>query len=119
MTSLSSFLAILRELAIVGAIAGFFWPVWQFFAVRRQQARDREFEIFHRLIKELVQPPEKHDTMFVERQMAVVYELRNFPRYREVTGRMLKNLREFWSATGNKALLREIDLTLAYLERGK
>jgi len=116
---LSLLKAYLAELAILGAVATFIWSVWQFFAVRRQESRNRDFEVYHRLIKELVQP-DKDIGMYLDRQAAIVFELRQFKRYREVSGRILCGLKEHWAPNPkHKRLIDEIDLTIAFLEGRK
>ena len=90
------------------------YQVWQFLDQRKRELRDKRFEIFHRLIRDLVEPSEGRITMKLDRQIAIIFELRNFPEYAEVTERILKGLRENWSKnTDNFArLITEIDLTL-------
>ncbi len=83
---------------------------------RAIEIRDRRFEIYHTLIQRLVEPA-PGTVMKLDRQIAVVYELRNFPEYFDVTLRILRGLRDAWkSAAGAERLLSEIDLTLAYVE---
>jgi hypothetical protein len=58
--------------------------------------------------------------MWIDRQAAVVFELRHFPRYYEFTERMLKGLREKWSKDPEfrwPRLVEEIDLTLAHIQK--
>ncbi|MGB9429605.1 MAG: hypothetical protein WCC11_06970 [Gammaproteobacteria bacterium] len=106
-------------LGIVGAAVAFIWSVWQFFDVRRREFRNREFEIYHRLIRELVQP-EKDPRMFLDRQVAIVFELRHFKRYRQVSARILQGLKASWSSDQNsKRLIEEINLAIADLEGPK
>lgn len=102
--------------SFLGAVTVFLWSAWQFLDVRRRDFKNREFEIYHRLIKELVQP-DKDVGIFIDRQIAIVFELRRFERYSEVSVRMLKSLKELWSKdqTNNKHILEEIDLALGYL----
>ena len=50
-------------LGAIGAAIAFAWSVFQFFSVRAREARVREFESFHRLIKELVEPPAEGASM--------------------------------------------------------
>ena len=104
-------------LGVLGVAIAFIWSVWQFFDVRRRDFRNKEFEIYHRLIKELVQP-DKDAGMLLDRQVVIVFELRHFERYREVSARILKGLKEHWGAdsTKNRRLIEEIDLTMSYLE---
>lgn len=83
---------------------------------RAIEIRDRRFEVYHTLIQRLVEPA-PGAVIMLDRQIAVVYELRNFPEYYDVTLRILRGLRDTWkSAPANERLLSEIDLTLAYVE---
>ena len=104
-------------LGVLGAAVAFTWSVWKFFDVRQRDFKNREFETYHRLIKELVQP-DKDVGIFLERQIAIVFELRHFERYSEVSVRLLKGLKELWGAdvAKHKRVLEEIDLTLNHLE---
>jgi hypothetical protein len=80
------------------------------------EIRDRRFEVYHTLIQRLVEPA-PGSVMKLDRQVAVVYELRNFPEYYDVTLRILRGLQDAWkSAQGIERLLAEIELTLAYIE---
>jgi hypothetical protein len=101
----------------VGAAIAFTFSVVQFVIVRSRESRDREFEKYHALIEQLVSPGEK-GVMFLDRQIAMLFELRHFPRYFECTQRILLGLRETWG--GNEKwsrLIQEIDLTLAYIKK--
>jgi len=98
------------------------YQAWQFLDQRKRELRDKRFEIFHRLIRDLVEPPEGRDVIKLDRQIAIVFELRNFPEYEEVTERILKGLQEHWSKQTNEfadysRLIAEVDLTLGYLTR--
>jgi hypothetical protein len=109
-------------LAILLAVLTFVWPVVQFILVRRREQRAHEFEAFHRLIKELVSPGSDTQLMSIERQMAVLFELRHFPRYYEVIIRILGGLREKWSADPEfkwPRLIEELDLTVEYIRHRK
>jgi hypothetical protein len=103
----------------VGAAIAFAFSVVQFVTVRQRESSDREFDKYHSLIKDLVAPNEK-GVIFLDRQIAIIFELRHFPRYFECTQRILSGLKNAWS--GNQSwsrLLQEIDLTLAYIEKKK
>lgn len=80
--------------AIFSAIAGALWQAWRYASDRRREANQRQFEAYHRLVKELVSPEEESGAMYADRQSAVVFELRHFPRYYEFTVRMLKGLKK-------------------------
>lgn len=83
----------LTAISVFGAAVAFAWSAVQFILVRRHEQRIHEFETYHRLVKELVQPDPNSQSTWIDRQVAVVFELRNFPRYYPVTGRILNNLR--------------------------
>jgi hypothetical protein len=107
-------------IGLFGAAITFIWSAIQFILQRRKEQQDREFEVFHRLVKELVSPEKTESVMRMDRQIAVVFELRHFHRYYEVTGRILKGLREHWETDPENArLVEEIGLTLESIRRWK
>lgn len=111
----------LAAISAFGAAIAFAWSAVQFILVRRHEQRTHEFDAYHRLIKELVQPDPASQSTWIDRQVAVLFELRNFPRYYPVTVRILNNLRGKF-ATDPKFcwpyLLAELDLTLQYIGEG-
>ena len=109
---------------IVSSIAGiatFLWTTYQYFDTRKRDQDLKEFEIYHKLIKELVQP-DGENGLYVDRQTAIIYELRNFKRYYPFSYRTLQGLKEKWSKVDGQfpRLLEEIELTIKFLkERNK
>ena len=113
-------LAHTAALSAFGAASAFVWSIAQFLLQRRRESRERQFETYHRLVKELVSPDPGTGTTWIDRQAAVVFELRHFPRYYEFTERMLKGLKESWGKNpelGWPRLSEEIDLTLAHIQK--
>jgi hypothetical protein len=106
-------------LAAVGAAITFVWSLFQFFSVRRREAKVREFETFHKLIKELVEPPTDGASLYLDRQCAILFELRFFPRYYPFTRRTLLGLRAKWSVSAAHLprLLEELEITLNVIDR--
>lgn len=107
-------------LGSAGAAVTFIWSVIQFILVRKRDEEHREFEIYHRLIKELVSPDPESKVAWVDRQTAVLFELRRFRRYHEHILRTLLGLREKWSNDPEfrfPRLLEELDLTVGYVRR--
>jgi hypothetical protein len=86
---------------------------------RRAEARERAFQAFHKLVKDLVSPDPAAGGLYLDRQAAVVFELRHFPRYYEFTERMLQSLKEHWKSDQWPRLAKEIDLTLEYIQHKK
>ena len=108
------------ELSILGAAIAFGWSVVQFMLVRQRDEQHREFDIYHRLIKELVAPDPESKTVWIDRQIAILFELRRFKRYHEVTLRILNGLREKWSNDSEftfPRLLEELDLTIKHISK--
>ncbi len=58
---------------LIAFIAAFI-PCIQYVITKRSEDRKHTFEAYHRMIGDLVDPP----TPRLDRQLAVVYELRNF-----------------------------------------
>ena len=107
-------------LSTIGTAIAFAWSVIQFVLVRMRDEKHREFEIYHRLIKELVTPDSESKVTWIDRQTAVLFELRRFKRYHELTLRTLLGLREQWSKNNDSTyprLLEELDLTVEYIRR--
>lgn len=110
------------SLGIVGAAIAFIWSSTQQIIQRKAESREREFQAFHRLIKELVAPDPESGKAWIDRQAAVVFELHHFKRYYEFTERTLTGLKEKWTADPDfqwPRLIEEIDLTLHYINRNK
>ncbi len=109
-------------LGILGAALAFIVSTIMQIVQRRAEGREREFQAFHRLIKELVAPDPESGKAWIDRQAAVVFELRHFRRYYEFTERTLKGLREKWVADPDfqwPRLIEEIDLTLHHIQKSK
>ncbi|MHB0925742.1 MAG: hypothetical protein ACYC1F_04485 [Gallionellaceae bacterium] len=101
-------------LGIFGAAIAFSWSVFQFILERRRESHEKQFEAFHKLVKELVQPGQD-GYLWIDRQAAIIFELRHFPRYYEFTERMLEGLKMKWEADSEfkwPRLIEEVNLTL-------
>ncbi len=104
----------------VGVAVAFVWSICRYAIDRHSEHKSRQFEVYHRLVKELV-TPDPSTGLQVDRQAAVVFELRHFPTYFEFTTRMLEFQKHYFSSTENlekrtlEYLINEIDLTLNYI----
>jgi hypothetical protein len=96
----------------------FIGGVWSFFKFK-EYLKDRRFGIYHELIKELVEPESPDKPLKLDRQIAIIYELRNFPEYYEVSKRILKGLRENWEDKSVQRAIQEIDISLEYMESNR
>lgn len=116
MENILNFLS-LHWLEIIGLLLAYFGvllPILQYLNQRRQEERDKRFNNFHRLVKELVEADPVTKTIMLDRQIAVAFEFRNYPAYYAIIERLLKDLRNQW--IGLPRLTTEIDLTLKYIE---
>jgi hypothetical protein len=109
---LSIIVAIL--LAVIPAI----WTFIRYLNLKNRELQFERFKIYHQLIKDLVQPEALGEAKYLDRQIAIAFELRNFPDYYELTYRMLQGLKKTWDSGHPhfKRLLDEIDLTNSYIE---
>jgi hypothetical protein len=116
-------LTILRDygsqLSAIGAACVFIFGVYKFQAEREEAHYWKEFEVYHKLVKELVEPPSEGAALYVDRQAAIMYELRNFKRYYPYSLRMLRGLQEKWSVVPDQfpRLIEELSLTIEFLEK--
>lgn len=109
-------------LSIVGVAV--IWIVSTFLQIaqRRAEANERQFQAFHNIVEKVVSPESKDGLFYRDRQAAVIFELRHFPRYYEFTERMLARLKAKWIAepvAHSELLLEEIDLSLKYIQKRK
>lgn len=107
------------QLGTIGAAIAFIFGGYKFQAERSAAFFWKEFEVYHKLVKELVEPPSEKGSMYVDRQAAVMFELRNFKRYYPYSLRMLKGLMEKWASVPDQfpRLIDELDLTIEFLEK--
>ena len=92
--------------------------LWAFFKFK-EYLRDKRFTVYHQLIKELVEPEEPGIPLKLDRQIAIVYELRNFPEYYEISRRILEGLKEDWKEQNLPRIIKEIDISLEYINKNK
>jgi hypothetical protein len=106
-------------LEIIGILLTYFGlilPILKYLNLRKIEERDKRFINFHRLVKEFVEPDPITKMLMLDRQIAVVYEFRNYPEYFELINRLLHGLREQWKDIAHPRLLTELDLTLDYIK---
>ncbi|MFM7024424.1 MAG: hypothetical protein ACKOXB_15760 [Flavobacteriales bacterium] len=106
-------------ISVVITVGGFMFSVFQYFATKRQEQNHKEFENYHRLIKELVQPEEQG--LYLDRQTTILYELRYFKRYYPISYRTVVGLKEKWEKVPDQfpRLIDECNRTIAFLEHQK
>ena len=107
------------QISAIGAAIAFIFALYKYQSERRTTLFWKEFEVYHKLVKELVQPPKEEGALYIDRQTAVMYEMRNFKRYYPFTLRMLKGLKEKWGAVPDQfpRLMEELELTINHIEK--
>ena len=92
----------------------FIIPIYRFLSQKREEQRDKRFITYHQLIADLVNPP----TRKLDNQIATVFELRNFPKYFDLTKRIMTDLKDQWSQdSDNERLLTEMCLAIKHIEK--
>lgn len=66
--------------------------LYQFFSVRNRDARNREFDTYHGLVRYLYAIPERRDYPVLDSQIAVVFEMPRFRDYHDLSLRILNAL---------------------------
>lgn len=100
-------------IAIVLAALAFLGQFIQFIVTHNNDAKNRQFEAYHRLIKELVK--REDGATYVDRQCAAIFELVRFNQYRALTIRILSGLRDDWKDHLHPRLAKELDIALSKL----
>jgi len=93
------------------------FTIYQYNDTKKREQNLKEFENYHKLIKELVQPDESN-AMYIDRQTAIIYELRHFKRYYDFSYRTLIGLHEKWNKVPDQfpRLIEEINLSIEFLK---
>ena len=74
----------------ISILIGGAWPIIKF----REYLKDKRFNNYHLLIKDLVDEQDRPDRYIkIDRQIAIIYELRNYPSYYPVSQRILTGLK--------------------------
>lgn len=108
-----------QQVSATGAGAVLAFGIYKFYAERKTALYWREFEIYHKLVKELVESESQSGEIYSDRQTAILYELKNFSRYYPHSLRMLKGLREQWDKTPGRfpRLIEELDIAIATISK--
>ncbi|KAA8702869.1 MULTISPECIES: hypothetical protein [Pseudomonas] len=119
--TLEAFFTLLKDnvvpLGMFGAAVTFMWGVGRYVFEKGREARLREFETYHGLIRDLVKPQDLGDIMYVDRQCAVIFELRFYPRYDPQTLRMLSHLLTNDAWVKHSRLRSELTVGASFLEK--
>lgn len=110
----------INNVTILVGLITLIWSIWKYFDTKKRAQDLQEFENYHRLIKELVQPENGVEgEMYVDRQTSIMFELRHFKRYYPISLRTMIGLRNKWEKVPEQfpRLLEEAELTIKYLER--
>ncbi len=110
-----------NQIGILTATLPVVWAAVQYLASKRTELKHRQFETYHSLIKALVQREDKDQPMMLDRQIAIVFELRNFKDYFPVSLRILRGLKETWADYGpeekRRRLHEELDLSIRHISK--
>jgi hypothetical protein len=113
---------VIAALSILGAAVAFVVSTWLQVNQRRAEANERQFHAYHDVLDKVVSPKPTNGLYYWDRQVAFIFELRHFPRYYDLTDRLLTGIRKKWLAEATPAserLIAEVDLTLKYIESRK
>ena len=105
------------QLSAIGAMFAFIFAIYKYHIERKTTLYWKEFDIFHKLIQGLVEPSTEKHSMYLDRQIAIIFELRNYKRYYPVSLRILKRLKISWNKPGFMRLIEEIDITILHIEK--
>lgn len=112
-----------NELGVLVALAAFLvsfatlaFSALRYVTTRRDAQLQVEFENYHRLIAQLVGSERSTESMKMDSQIAIVYELHRFKRYKPVTLRIIRGLRDEWVNKGTHSrLISEMDIAIRKL----
>lgn len=99
-------------ITIIITVLGGIWAIIKF----REYLKDKRFKTYHELIDELVNETRNPDKVIkLDRQIAIIFELRNFIDYYPVTKRILTDLKDLWKE--QPRAIKEIEITLNFISK--
>lgn len=99
-------------ITIILTIFAGIWAIIKF----KEYLKDKRFKTYHELIDELVNETRNPDRVIkLDRQIAIIFELRNFVDYYPVTKRILIDLKSLWKK--QLRATREIEITLDFISK--
>ena len=108
---------VVAAIAVIPVLISLTISAWRYTTDHRASHRQQRFENYHRLIHELVEGRDQKIPR-LDSQIAIVFELRNYPEYRELSERLLNGLKASWPENvKTQRLHEEICLTLHKLTR--
>ncbi|MBA6262190.1 MAG: hypothetical protein V7780_06895 [Colwellia sp.] len=110
-----------NQIAIIIALIPITWGIIQYLFGKRLELKQQRFVIYHDLIKLLVQREDPKQPIMMDRQIAIIFELRNFKDYYPVTLRILTGLKKSWEnykpeeKISRARLHEELDLSIEFI----
>ncbi|MCK3851533.1 hypothetical protein [Pseudomonas sp. W2Jun17] len=93
--------------------------IYHYLSIKKSEERDRRFANYHKLVEDLNSTGSN-----VDKQLVIIFELRNFPEYYPATIRLLNRSLEKWQLMKSMAtsinphsLIDEAKLTLSFISR--
>jgi hypothetical protein len=103
-------------LSVILAAIPILWGSFSYIKIKNKEAKYLQFKTYHDLIRQLVEPEKPGSNLYLDRQIAVIFELREFKKYYPVTLRILQGLKESWTKPAVPLRLhQELDLTIKFL----
>lgn len=102
----SAFLSVIIPLFVIA------FSAWEYTESRKSETKQNTFENYH-LIVERFTGGDKGSVFVI---VANIFELRNYPEYKEVSLKILKDMKLNWSTTRIPLIEMEIDATMHYLK---
>jgi hypothetical protein len=109
-----------QTIAAVVFIVATAWSALRYISLRKCEIQHKRFKDYHSLIKDFVQP-DASAHIFLDRQIATAFEMRNFPEYYELTHRLFEGLKKQWTLQGvlDERLSEEMQRTIDHIEKRK
>jgi hypothetical protein len=106
------FVFVSTNLAVLTALAGVLTAMMaalRYFMERAKDARWKEFDTYHKMVKDFVQAEDKDSAMMIDRQCALIYEFRFFRRYYPQTLRMFRFLKAYSGSWQHERIQAELE----------
>ncbi len=97
-------------IAFVISFVGAGWAVYKYFDLKNREERRHDYKAYHELISAFTAGTA------LEKQMVILYELRNYPRYFEMTKQLIDHLlQRMENENADTQLIKQAKSTLAFI----
>lgn len=99
-------------ISLITILLGALWAAYKYFDLKGREERRHDYKAYHELVSGFV------EASALEKQMVILYELRNYPSYSDITKELLEHLlNRMENEQADNQLIKQAKSTLEYINK--